>query len=58
MGDAAGDATGSAAGNAAGMERQPRNYFLQDVPHVRANTFPGMERQPETTCCRTFHIFE
>jgi len=28
------------------MERHPRNYFLQDLSHFRANTFSGMERQP------------
>jgi len=38
-----------------GTERQPRNYFLQDVPPLRANTFSG---NPGTTICRTCHLFE
>jgi len=31
---------------------------MQDVPHLRANTFSGMERHPETTFCRTCYISE
>jgi len=38
------------------MERPPRNYFLQDVPPPRANTFSRWSVRPGTTFCRTCHL--